>query len=707
MKVKKRNGEIVDYNYNKIVNAVKKAFESINIKETSDFYSSFLKRVEDNFKNKNTVSVEEIQDVIESTLEEWGCIKTLKAFIRYRTKRTDMRNINEIVHNIYEKQDKLILNENGNIDGQTNTAQRDFLASEVAKRWSLETYLPQDVAQAHKECYIHYHDLGFAPLGSYINCCLVNAKDMLENGFTMGSANVTQPKSLRVACNILAQIITAVSSQNYGGTTINRIDEVLEPYAKMSYDYYLEKGKKLKLVGDDLKNYAKDELMFEMKNSFKQLEYNINCSHNSHSQVPFVTLGFGLAESEFGQAIQQTILKTRIKGLGKEGKTAIFPKLLFTLKKGLNLNKGDKLYWLKELAMECSAKRMYPDYLMYDKLVELTGGFKASMGCRSFLSTWENDKGEEVYDGRCNLGVVSLNLPRIALELKSEYIENRITEYFEKLDEKIEIAHKALKTRIKRLKNVKAKVAPICWVYGALGRLNPEDNIIEYVKNGYASISLGYVGLNETVNGILCNTTSFLDETYKNEIALKILKRLHDKCNEWKEQEGFGYSVYATPSENLCHRFEDYDKKHFGIIEGVTDKEYYTNSFHLDVQVKTDPFTKIDFESQYLPYTTGGMINYVELPNMQNNIQGLETILDYAYDHVAYFGINSPIDTCKCGWSGEAEFKTDRFVCKNCGTSDPTKLHCIRRICGYCGEVNARPVNKGKIDEFTKRVKHL
>ena len=328
--------------------------------------------------------------------------------------------------------------------------------------------------------------------------------------------------------------------------------------------------------------------------------------------------------------------------------------------------------------------------------------------CRSFLGEWENEKGERVYDGRFNVGVVSVNLPRIALQLKAidGDIHGRMNEYLCELDRVCELAHRALQVRLKRLKSVQAKQAPICWQYGALLRLQPEDYIYPYIADGRASVSLGYVGVNEAVHEVFKTDESLIDNPEMQEFAESIVQLMSDKCKEWKKAEGLGYSLYSTPSESLSHTFEKKDRAEFGIVKNVTDKEYYTNSFHLDVQVKTDPFSKIDFESVYPQWASGGFISYVETPNMIRNLKALETLWDYAYDKVPYFAINSPIDSCTCGFMGESVFKDGKFTCPKCGTSDPQKLHAIRRICGYLGEINSRPVNKGKLDEFSKRVKH-
>ena len=386
MKVIKRDGSKVDFDAEKIKSAIKKA--QVN-DEPVEMAIEQVIRLCNTFKNEDVAvySVEEIQDMVEQSLGKCGCVYTLRNFAHYREKRNSARSLKSIISDIYSKHSSKILNENANIDGNTNCASRDFIASEVCKQWALSQYLPKELADAHIRGDIYFHDLGFSPAGGYINCCLVNIKDMLENGFVMGTAHITTPNSIRVATNVMSQIITAVSSQNYGGTTVDRVDEVLAPYVEKSYNRYLENTKKdfehagiFDLDENILNRLAWDKTEKECEDAFQQLEYSINCSHNSHAQVPFVTLGFGLGESKWSKLIQKWILKTRIKGLGMERKTAIFPKLLFTLKRGLNLKPQDPNYDMKELALECSSKRMYPDILNYDQVVKVTGGFKASMG---------------------------------------------------------------------------------------------------------------------------------------------------------------------------------------------------------------------------------------------------------------------------------------------------------------------------------------
>lgn len=377
MKVIKRDGSSEDWNPDKIRQAVSKAV--VNHENTEKAVAIAIGRIQSSFC---TIDVETIQDIVEQELGYNGNVNTLRNYAHYRAERANVRSVNAILNDIYKKQDSTILNENANIDGETNCAKRDFIASEICKQWALTRFLPKEIADAHIRGDIYIHDLGFSPAGGYINCCLVNVKDMLENGFTMGTAHITTPKSIRVATNVVSQIITAVSSQNYGGTTVNRIDEVLAPYVEKTYEKYCNEVEEDYdyATAEDIKNIAMKRTEKECEDAFQQLEYSINCSHNSHAQVPFVTLGFGLGESEWARMIQKWILKTRIKGLGKERKTAIFPKLVFALKRGLNLEPQDPNYDIKQLALECSAKRMYPDILSYDKVVEVTGGFKFPMG---------------------------------------------------------------------------------------------------------------------------------------------------------------------------------------------------------------------------------------------------------------------------------------------------------------------------------------
>ena len=401
--------------------------------------------------------------------------------------------------------------------------------------------------------------------------------------------------------------------------------------------------------------------------------------------------------------IQQSILKNRIAGLGKNHKTAVFPKLVFAIKEGLNRSQGDANYDIKQLALECASKRMYPDILNYDRVVEVTGSFKTPMGCRSFLNVYE-EEGQLVHDGRNNLGVVSLNLPRIALEAKGN-----IDEFYNLLDDRLKLARRALETRISRLEKVKARVAPILYMEGACGvRLKADDPISHIFKNGRASISLGYIGVHETINALFGSDLHVYDDQRRREEAVNIIRKLKEATQAWAEETGYAFSLYGTPSENLCNRFCSIDTKAFGVIEGVTDKGYYTNSFHLDVEKKVNPYDKIDFEMPYPALSSGGFICYGEFPNMQRNVEALEDVWDYSYSRVPYYGTNTPIDECyECGYTGEFNCSSKGFVCPKCGNHDSTKVSVTRRVCGYLGSPDARPFNFGKQEEVKRRVKHL
>ena len=425
--------------------------------------------------------------------------------------------------------------------------------------------------------------------------------------------------------------------------------------------------------------------------------------NTANGQTPFVTFGFGLGTSWESRLIQQSILRNRIAGLGKNRKTAVFPKLVFAIRDGLNHKFGDPNYDIKQLALECASKRMYPDILNYDQVVKVTGSFKTPMGCRSFLGVWENENGEQVHDGRNNLGVISLNLPRIALEAKGDEAA-----FWALLDERLQLARKALMTRIARLEGVKARVAPILYMEGACGvRLKADDDVSEIFKNGRASISLGYIGIHETINALYGNQHMYDSEALR-EKGVAIVQRLRDAVDLWKEETGYGFSLYSTPSENLCDRFCRLDTAEFGVVEGVTDKGYYTNSFHLDVEKKVNPYDKIDFEAPYPPLANGGFICYGEYPNIQHNLKALEDVWDYSYQHVPYYGTNTPIDECyECGFTGEFECTSKGFTCPKCGNHDAARVSVTRRVCGYLGSPDARPFNAGKQEEVKRRVKHL
>ncbi|WP_345337599.1 anaerobic ribonucleoside-triphosphate reductase [Ferrimonas pelagia] len=654
------------------------------------------------------VAIHRIQDAVENVLMEGPFKEVARSYIEYRHDRDISRerasHLNQEIRGLVEQSNSALLNENANKDAKVIPTQRDLLAGIVAKHYACRHILPRDVVEAHERGEIHYHDLDYAPFFPMFNCMLIDLKGMLTGGFKMGNAEIDTPRSISTATAVTAQIIAQVASHIYGGTTINRIDEVLAPYVKTSYDKHLQVAQEWQIPQPEA--YAEARTEKECYDAFQSLEYEVNTLHTANGQTPFVTFGFGLGSSWEARLIQQSILRNRIAGLGKNKKTAVFPKLVFAIKSGHNHQPGDANYDIKQLALECATKRMYPDILNYDKVVEVTGSFKNPMGCRSFLSAFEKE-GQLEHEGRNNLGVVSLNLPRVAIEAKGDE-----QAFYRLLDERLVLARRALMTRIERLQGVKARVAPILYMEGACGvRLQADDEITEIFKNGRASISLGYIGLHETINALFGQgdeQAHVFDSAELREKALAVVKYLKKAVEQWTAETGYGFSLYSTPSENLCTRFCKIDTKSFGLVDGVTDKGYYTNSFHLDVEKKVNPYDKIDFEMPYPAITSGGFISYGEYPNMQHNVEALENVWDYAYSRVPYYGTNTPIDECyDCGHTGEFECTSKGFVCPNCGNSDPAKVSVTRRVCGYLGSPDARPFNEGKQEEVKRRVKHL
>lgn len=610
------------------------------------------------------------------------------------------------MEDLYQKIEELtnmnpsVVNENANKNAEVFNTKRDLLAGIVSKNYALNKLLPKEIAEAHLEGIIHFHDLDYFPMIPYFNCMLIDFKGMLEKGFRIGGANIESPKSINTATALVAQIVANVSSNIYGGTSFNRADEVLAPYAKLTFKKWEKVGIKYFTKGSQVHKFAKEMTIKSIYDAMQSLEYELNTLYNANGQTPFFTLNFGLGRTWFAREIQKAILNIRIKGLGADGKTAVFPKLVFTLKKGVNLRPIDPNYDIKQLALECTTKRMYPDVVMYDKVVEITGDFKSPMGCRSFLSSYKRD-GKFVTDGRMNMGVVSLNLPNIAINTSNP------TAFFNLLYERLFLCKRAMDFRIETLKNVKAKNAPILYMYGATGyRLNPEDSVFDIFKDGYASISLGYIGIYEAV------AKFYGGDWYSNKQAVRfsksILDLMHHATEEWKKENGFGYSVYGTPSESLCDRFCRLDKKKYGEIENITDKDWYTNSFHYDVRKKVTPFEKIEFESHYAKYSSGGCIHYAEFPNLIKNVNALEQFWNYCYDKVDYLGTNTPIDKCyECGFEGEFNATSHGFECPNCENHDASKSNCTRRLCGYLGNPNEIPPIHGKLEEIKSRVKHI
>ena len=706
--VEKRDGRRVVFDVDKIDKALHKAADKVMDvtplveKRLNALTERIVTEIHSRFPKG--VKIYEIQNIVEHELLEAKEYALAEEYITYRTQRDFERSkatdINFSIHKLLNK-DQAVVNENANKDSDVFNTQRDLTAGIVGKSIGLQM-LPKHVANAHQKGDIHYHDLDYSPYTPMTNCCLIDFKGMLENGFKIGNAEVESPKSIQTATAQISQIIANVASSQYGGCSADRIDEVLAPYAEKNYQKHLKDAEEW-VLPEKREDFAWKKTQKDIYDAMQSLEYEINTLFTSNGQTPFTSLGFGLGTNRFEREIQKAILNIRIKGLGSEHRTAIFPKLIFTLKRGLNLEEGTPNYDIKQLALECATKRMYPDVLSYDKIVDLTGSFKVPMGCRSFLQGWKDENGVEVNSGRMNLGVVTVNLPRIALESEGD-----MNKFWEIFNERMNIAEDALVYRVERTKEATPANAPILYQYGAFGhRLGKEESVDQLFKNRRATVSLGYIGLYEVATVFFGN--SWEHNPKAKEFTLDIIRDMKRRVEEWSDQYGYHFSIYSTPSESLTDRFCRLDTDKFGSIPDITDKEYYTNSFHYDVRKNPTPFEKLDFEKVYPEAgASGGFIHYCEYPVLQQNPKALEAVWDYAYDRVGYLGTNTPIDRCyKCDFEGDFEPTERGFACPNCGNSDPKTVDVVKRTCGYLGNPQARPMVNGRHKEIAARVKHM
>ncbi|MDT1996886.1 anaerobic ribonucleoside-triphosphate reductase [Carnobacterium divergens] len=705
----KRDSRLVPFDDQKIYDALMKAEAQLNGKITPEVKAEIQEivykidqEITDRFQKD--IKIYEIQNIVEHILIAEKKVALAEHYINYRAnrdfERTKATDINFTIEKLINK-DRSVVNENANKDSEVFNTQRDLTAGIVGKSMGLKM-LPPHVANAHQKGDIHYHDLDYQPYSPMTNCCLIDFKGMLTEGFKIGNAEVESPKSIQTAAAQMAQIIANVASSQYGGCSADRIDEVLAPFAQLNYDKHLATAKEW-IEGEEKQlAFAKEKTEKDIYDAMQSLEYEINTLYSSQGQTPFTSLGFGLGTNWIEREIQQAILKVRIKGIGKEQRTAIFPKLIFTLKRGVNLEEQDPNYDMKQIALECATKRMYPDVLMYDKLVELTGSFKTPMGCRSFLQGWEDEEGNDVSSGRMNLGVLTLNIPRIAMEA-----DGNQEKFWSILEERLAICKDGLVYRVERVKEATPSNAPILYMHGAFGnRLTKDQSVDELFKNRRATVSLGYIGLYEAA-------TAFFGGEWEKDPAAKqftldVLKTLKKHTDAWSDEYDYHFSVYGTPSESLTDRFCRLDTEKFGQVENITDKEYYTNSYHYDVRKNPTPFEKLEFEKDYPKYASGGFIHYCEYPNMRQNPKALEAVWDFAYDKIGYLGTNTPIDHCyECDFEGDFEPTERGFECPQCGNHDPKTCDVVKRTCGYLGNPQARPMVHGRHKEISSRVKHM
>ena len=752
--VEKRDGRVVDFDPINIISAVKSAFGDLNKEvgpEEDAMIRGFANQVEGEIKERyaGPAKIEDIQNLVEHALIDAHLYDVARAYTNYRLdkdiQRAKATDVNEAVAR-FINHDPTLIHENANKDSNVYSTQRDLLAGAVSKAAAFNM-LPPAVSNAHMKGDIHFHDADYSPFTAQSNCSLPNFWDMLANGFTLGNAPRASPKSIAIAATQITQIMKDVASSQYGGQTANRADEHLAQYAKKDYEKFLEEaretipdgmpvefarrqvesakknepaklhfGSREPLPMDTPFHTDVDELEQEREilakirtrkaiyDAMQTMEYQINSNRVSNGQTPFVTVGFGLGTDWFSREVQRAILLNRIRGLGKEHHTAIFPKLVFTVKHGVNADPGDPNYDLKQLALESATKRMYPDVVFYENIVKITGSFKAPMGCRSFLQGWINpETGKDEEDGRMNLGVVTVNVPRIAIESHGDKAR-----FWKLFDERMEVAHQALQFRIMRCKEATPVNAPTLFRFGAFGRLGANDNVDQLFKNERATVSLGYIGLAETT-AVFYGKNWIRDHGWDpegKEFALSIVKRMNELCKQWSKAEGYHYSVYSTPAESLTDRFNRMDREKFGRIEGVTDHDFYTNSFHYPVWLQPTPMEKLSYEKDFPYYASGGFINYCEYPCLQDNPKALEAVWDYAYNiGIGYLGTNTPIDHCfVCGFQGDFEPTEEGFKCPECGNSNPDKCNVTKRTCGYLGSPVQRPMVNGR---HAPRVKHM
>lgn len=708
MKVIKRDGTTVDFDGSKIVVAIQKANAAVEpeYRIEEDKIDKIAKHVQE--RNRMRLLVEDIQDMVEHSLMDEGKFELAKAYIIYRYQRALVRKANttdESILSLIRNSNKDVMEENSNKNATMAATQRDLIAGEVSKDLTKRIMLPEKISKAHEEGVLHFHDADYF-IQPIFNCCLINIGDMLDNGTVMNGKLIESPKSFQVACTVMTQIIASVASSQYGGQSVDICH--LGKYLRRSYEKFKKNILETsdgKIDADTLERLTNERLRYELKGGVQTIQYQINTLMTTNGQSPFVTLFLNLREDDpylkENAMIVEEILRQRLQGIKNDKGvyvTPAFPKLVYVLDE-FNCLKGGKYDYITRLAVKCSAKRMYPDYISAKKMREnYEGNVFSPMGCRSFLTAWKDENGKYKFEGRFNQGVVSLNLPQIGIVAQGDE-----QKFWQILDERLELCYEALMCRHNALKGIKSDVSPVHWQYGAIARLPKGETIDRFLENGYSTISLGYIGLYELTK--LMKGVSHT-EPEGTEFALRVMNRLRGACEKWKAKTGIGFGLYGTPAESLCYRFARVDKERFGTIEDVTDKGYYTNSYHVDVREKIDAFHKFKFESQFQKISSGGAISYVEIPNMRHNTEALEEVVKFIYDNIQYAEFNTKSDYCHvCGFDGEITINDDNeWECPACHNKDHAKMTVIRRTCGYLGE---NFWNVGKTKEIKSRVMHL
>ena len=708
IKVIKRDGTIVDYDRSKIKLAIQKA--NAEVPEEDRIQEARIDSIIDSIeaRRRQRLLVEDIQDMVEQALVAENKFLLAKTYIIYRYTRALVRKQNttdESILSLLRNENKELAEENSNKNTMIAATQRDYIAGEVSRDLTRRILLPEYISKAHDEGAIHFHDADYF-IQPIFNCCLINIGDMLDNGTVMNGKLIESPKSFQVACTVTTQIIACVASNQYGGQSVDMSH--LGKYLRRSKEKF-RKHITYECAGqvDDatIERLVADRLKDELKSGVQTIQYQINTLMTTNGQSPFVTLFLNLQEDdpylEENAMIVEEVLRQRLEGIKNEKGvyiTPAFPKLVYVLDEH-NCLKGGKYDYITELAVKCSAKRMYPDYISAKKMREnYEGNVFSPMGCRSFLSPWKDENGNYKFEGRFNQGVVSLNLPQIGILARGDE-----EKFWQLLDQRLQLCFEALMCRHNALKNVRSDSSPIHWQYGAIARLPKGAPIEPLLYSGYSSISLGYIGLYEVTKLVKgCSQTTPEGQAF----SLKVMERLRSACDTWKKETNIGFALYGTPAESLCYRFARIDKERFGTIPDVTDKGYYTNSYHVDVREHIDAFSKFTFESQFQKISTGGCISYVEIPNMRHNLEALKEVVRFIYDNIQYAEFNTKSDYCQCcGYDGEITINDDlQWECPVCHNTDQAKMNVTRRTCGYLGE---NYWNVGKTKEIKSRVLHL